>query len=65
MTRPLACHCLSFRPLTAYEAMVFEFMSRSPYTRGHIAALKAADTPEAYEDVIQRAVDRYEDWASD
>jgi hypothetical protein len=54
-----------FRPLTDYEAMVFRFMDRCPYTQGHGAALARAKTAAEYESVIERAVERYADWASD
>jgi hypothetical protein len=53
------------RPLTDYEGMVFAFLARSEYTRGHLVALATATTEAEYEDVIARAVERYEDWASD
>src|SRR5262245_18207064 len=70
---------MTMRPLTEYERMVFDFMARRDYTRGHVtkleateAAYEAALTDEAKaaaeaerEDVIDRAVDRYEDWATD
>jgi hypothetical protein len=45
--------------------MVFRFMARREYTRCHNTALANAKTAADYEDVIERAVDRYEDWASD
>ena len=54
-----------FRELTEYEKMIMAFMARSDYTRGHVTALANADTSERFEEVLQRAVDRYEDWASD
>ena len=53
------------RPLTAYEARVFEFMASREYTRCHVIALAQATTDAEREDVIQRAVERYEDWLTD
>jgi hypothetical protein len=56
---------MTFRNLTPYEKRVFRFMARRAYTQGHIVALLRVTTPEEYEDVVQRAVDRYADWATD
>jgi hypothetical protein len=55
----------ALRPLNEYESMVFAFMARRPYTRCHNLALDRATTQEDRDDVIQRAIDRYEDWATD